>query len=123
PVLSAKFSDSPVNFDALGRSAARSGAAAVLTQAATLLFITSLRDHPQCEQIFHDSTLNDPIARARQFLETHPFVEWTVASLAKKVGMGRSNFAARFVAQIGRTPLDVLTEERMKHAATFLRRT
>ena len=122
-VLSTTIDDSPVNFAAIDRLVDGSGASALLTQAANLVFITALRDHPQCEQIFNDSTLHDPIARARQFIETHPFQNWTVGSLASKVGMGRSNFAARFVEQIGRTPLDVLTEERMKHAAHFLERT
>jgi len=121
--LTGTLAASVVNFAALEQSSDRSGSAALLTQAATLLFIAALRDHPQCEQIFEDSTLNDPVARARQFIQTHPFVDWTVASLARKVGMGRSNFAARFVGQIGRTPLAVLTEERLNHAATFLKRT
>ena len=53
----------------------------------------------------------------------HPFQKWTVEILAKKVGMGRSNFAARFTAQTGKTPIDTLTEERMKHAAEFLAKT
>jgi transcriptional regulator GlxA family with amidase domain len=34
--------------------------------------------------------------------------------------MGRSNFAARFVAEVGRTPIEVVTEERMKLAAKLL---
>jgi transcriptional regulator GlxA family with amidase domain len=46
-----------------------------------------------------------------------------VESLAAKVGMGRSNFATRFVTQIGKTPIDALTEERMKHAAGLLSHT
>jgi transcriptional regulator GlxA family with amidase domain len=109
-----------VNFDVLGQAAKKSGAAAILTRAASLLFTVAFRADPQSELIFRDSTLHDPIARARQLIETHPFTGWTVARLAKKVGMGRSNFAARFVAEVGRTPMDFVTEERMKLAATFL---
>ena len=37
--------------------------------------------------------------------------------------MGRSSFAARFVKELGRTPIKALTEERMKHAANFLKET
>lgn len=99
------------------------GGAALLTRTATLLFVNALRDHRQCKSLFEESNQRDPIARAQQFIELHPFQKWTVEILAKKVGMGRSNFAARFTAQTGKTPIDMLTEERMKHAAEFLAKT
>jgi AraC-like DNA-binding protein len=118
PIL--KIKSSVFNLKALERTAVGSGAAAILTRAATLYFTVAFRDHPQCELIFRDSTLHDPISRAVQFIQTHPFTDWTVEMLARKVGMGRSNFAARFVAEVGRTPMDFVTEERMKLAANFL---
>jgi transcriptional regulator GlxA family with amidase domain len=37
--------------------------------------------------------------------------------------MGRSNFASRFAKEIGRTPMEFMSEERMKHAALFLEKT
>lgn len=73
--------------------------------------------------MFRDSNLHNPIARAVQYLELHPFQHWTVETLARKVGMSRANFAARFVAETGKTPFDVLTAERMRLAATFIRDT
>lgn len=120
PILNLRVSDSVINFEALEQASKKSGAAAILTRAASLLFTVAFRAHPQSDLIFRDSTLHDPIARALQLIKTHPFTEWTVARLAKKVGMGRSNFAARFVAEAGRTPIDVVTEERMKLAAKLL---
>jgi AraC-like DNA-binding protein/mannose-6-phosphate isomerase-like protein (cupin superfamily) len=120
PVLSIKSVDTIVDLQALEPATRRSGAAAILTRAASLLFTLAFRAHPQSEMIFRDSTLYEPIARARQLIETHPFIDWTVELLARKVGMGRSNFAARFVAEVGRTPIDFVTEERMKLAANFL---
>jgi AraC-like DNA-binding protein/mannose-6-phosphate isomerase-like protein (cupin superfamily) len=98
------------------------GAAALLTRLATLLFVSAFRDHPRCQAQFRWD-LHDPIARSKVFIEKHPFQPWTVQSLANKVGMGRSNFAARFTAQIGKTPIDALTEERMRHAESFLHST
>jgi AraC-like DNA-binding protein len=112
-----------VNFAALADTASGSGASAVLTRLATLLFVQALRDHPQCQAIFRQFNVHDPILRARQFIEKHPFQNWTVAILAGKVGMGRSNFATRFALEIGKTPMEALTEERMKHAASFLENT
>lgn len=115
--------DSLVDLPRLLGKAVGDGGAALLTRTATLLFINALRDHRECKSLFEDSNRCDPIARAQQFIELHPFQRWTVNILAKKVGMGRSNFAARFTAQTGKTPIDMLTEERMKHAAEFLAKT
>lgn len=120
PILNLNVNESVVNFAALEAATRKSGAAAILTRAASLLFATAFRAHPQSEVIFRDSTLHEPIARARQVIETHPFTDWTVELLARKVGMGRSNFAARFVAEVGRTPMEFVTDERMKLAAQLL---
>lgn len=115
--------ESLVDLPKLLGMAAGDGGSALLTRTATLLFVNALRAHPQCKSLFEESNQFDPIARAQQFIELHPFQKWTVEVLAKKVGMGRSNFAARFTAQTGKTPIDLLTEERMKHAAEFLAKT
>lgn len=115
--------DSVIDLTKLLGAASGDGGSALLTRMATLLFINALRNHPQCKSLFDESNQLDPIARAQQFIELHPFRKWTVEILARKVGMGRSNFAARFSAQTGKTPIDVLTEERMKHAAEFLAKT
>ncbi|MGK3987263.1 AraC family transcriptional regulator [Sorangium sp. So ce136] len=45
---------------------------------------------------------------------------WTVARLAARVGMSRSAFSARFVARVGRPPLDYLTHWRMVLARRLL---
>jgi AraC-like DNA-binding protein len=122
-VLRLKASDAIVNFQALESAAKRSGAAAVLTRTALALFLLAFRDHPECEPMFLDSSKHDAIPRALQFMQTHPFVDWTVARLARKVGLGRSRFAALFVAKVRKTPMRFLAEERMKHAASFLEQT
>lgn len=109
-----------VDFPALAETARGPGSAAVLTRLANLLFVESFHKSPDCQAVFRDSSLHDPVARAMQYIATHPFADWTVESLARKVGMGRANFAARFVATLGRTPFEVLTAERMRHAAGML---
>jgi AraC-like DNA-binding protein/mannose-6-phosphate isomerase-like protein (cupin superfamily) len=122
PILRLHGAQGGMDVGALERAAQGSGGTAVLTRASMLALTVALRDHPDCKQIFNHSSSYDRIARAVQFIETHPFRNWTVESLAKKVGMGRSNLAARFVSELGKTPNAVLTEERMKHAALFLER-
>jgi AraC-like DNA-binding protein len=123
PVLRLKASDGIVNFQSLQESATRSGAAALLTHSALALFLFAFRNHPECEQIFNESSLHDPISRALQFMDTHPFADWTVARLARKVGLGRSKFAALFATKIGKTPMLFLAEKRMNHTAHLLEKT
>jgi AraC-like DNA-binding protein len=100
--------------------AAGRGAAAVLTRVAALFFAIALRNHPQCPLLFRLSASSDPIAHSLQLIASDPAANWSVATLAQKVGMSRSNFAARFKSEVGRTPMDVITERRMLHAAQML---
>jgi AraC-like DNA-binding protein len=123
PILRIKASEGIINFQSLEISATRSGAAAVLTRSALALFLYAFRNHPECEQIFNESSLHDPISRAQQFMETHPFADWTVARLASKVGLGRSKFAALFVAKVGKTPMQFLGEKQMRYTAHLLEKT
>jgi AraC-like DNA-binding protein len=123
PVLQARASGGLVDFAALVEKASGGGGTAVLTRAATLMFVDAFRDHPQCRAAFQEFSLHDPISRAQQYIETHPFIAWSVEVLARKVGMGRSNFALRFAREVGRTPMEYLSDERMRHAALFLEKT
>jgi AraC-like DNA-binding protein len=111
---------SPVRVETLQLSAAGAGAAALLTRLAALMLASTLRNHPQCLLLFNSSEWNDPIAYALHLIGTDPSADWSVQGLAQKVGMGRSSFAARFSAQVGRTPMEIITEGRMKYAAELL---
>lgn len=112
-----------VNFERLLKDCSGGGGTAILTRAATLLFVQAFRSDADCRAAFQEFNLHDPVARAQQYMQTHPFTPWTVGILARKVGMGRSNFATRFSREVGRTPMEYLADERMKHAATFLEKT
>jgi AraC-like DNA-binding protein len=111
---------SAIRAETLQISSAGSGAAALLTRLAALMLTASLRNHPQCLLLFKSSEWNDPIAHALHLIGSDPSADWSVARLARKVGMGRSSFAARFTAQAGRTPMEVITERRMQYAAELL---
>lgn len=112
-------SDLGLDLAKLADPAESAGSLALLDRAAAFLFVEGLRSDPYCRAQFRWN-LQDPVARAMVLIEKHPFSAWSVQSLADRVGMGRSNFAARFTSQIGRTPIDALTEERMKYARQFL---
>jgi AraC-like DNA-binding protein len=100
--------------------AAGTGASALLTRLAALMLTIALRNHPQCPLLFRLSASSDPIAHSLQLIAADPAADWSVGSLAHKVGMSRSNFAARFTAEVGRTPMEVITERRMHFAAQLL---
>jgi len=104
----------------LEQSTMGTGAAALLTKIASLLLTLGLRQHAQRMEIFPLFAVNDPIDRALQLIDMHAEVAWTVAGLAQKVGMGRSNFAARFLEVTGRTPIEALADRRMQCAADLL---
>lgn len=103
----------------IARQVMEPGGSALLNSLAKLLFIDAFRNHPLCRAQI-ELNLDDPIARAKVIIERYPFEPWKVASLADRVGMGRSNFARRFAAQIGHAPIEFLAAERMRRAAALL---
>jgi AraC-like DNA-binding protein len=60
------------------------------------------------------------LAAAIQAIHLQPDRAWTVAGLAREVGMSRSRFAATFTANVGITPLAYVTKVRMTRAAQLL---
>ena len=102
--LSMRALDLGIDLQLLAEAAQGTGAGAMLNRAAELLLVEALRsDHYFQAQLRWN--LQDPIARAKILIEKHPFARWSVKTLANRVGMGRSNFAARFVAETGKTPI------------------
>jgi transcriptional regulator GlxA family with amidase domain len=64
-----------------------------------------------------DPEIGIALVRMHERLD-HP---WTVAGLAKEVGVCRSNFAARFLLAVGKPPLKYLRDLRMQRASILLR--
>lgn len=63
----------------------------------------------------------DPqIARAFAQMAARPSAHHTVESLCHAVGLSRSAFMARFTAVLGQSPMTVLRQLRMRHAAVLL---
>ncbi|WP_392675688.1 AraC family transcriptional regulator [Streptomyces sp. LN785] len=68
------------------------------------------------------TALTDPqVGAALALMHDMPAHGWTVAELAAKVGMSRSQFASRFVKGVGVPPLEYLLGWRMRSAARELR--
>lgn len=103
------------------------GSAIVLQRLADVLFVQALRSlaaaRPSCPERGL-STLADPhIAQALDLLHARLEASWTVASLAARVGLSRSGFAARFTELVGEPPLQHLARWRIARAAEHLRGT
>lgn len=65
--------------------------------------------------------LADPeIGAALRLIHERPAAPWTVASLAKEVGMSRTTFAVRFANIMTSTPMDYLTSWRMQEAVSLM---
>lgn len=97
------------------------GSAALLTKVAALMIVAELRADPDCRKMFSPES-HDPIGQALRLIAGNPSANWSVERLARSVGMGRSNFAAHFSAQVGRAPMEVVAEQRMEQAAQLLRK-
>jgi AraC-like DNA-binding protein len=70
------------------------------------------------------AAIRDPqIGQALVLLHTHPGESWTVTSLARRVAVSRSLFAAKFAQLVGEPPLRYLKRLRLTAAALRLRST
>ena len=68
------------------------------------------------------SLFGDPqIARAFAGMTSRPGAPHSVQTLSQNAGLSRSVFMARFTAVFGRSPMVVLRQLRMRHAATLLK--
>lgn len=97
------------------------GAAVLLSRLVSLMLTAELRANPALRDMFMRQQQN-PIGQALRLISGNPSASWTVERLARSVGMGRSNFAAHFTAQVGRAPMEAVAEARMDQAAQLLRK-
>jgi AraC-like DNA-binding protein/mannose-6-phosphate isomerase-like protein (cupin superfamily) len=103
----------------------RPGSQAILEHLAQIVVIQAVRSYlsmlPNSDQERLAAFLDPAIGPAVAWLHRQPEQAWTVASLAEKVGMSRSAFAARFSAMVAMPPLRYLSECRLQKACDLLR--
>jgi AraC-like DNA-binding protein len=106
-------------------NAAQPGAETVITRLSEILFIQAVRDYLRAGaggQIGWLGALRDPeIGRALVLIQHAPEHPWSVESLAGRVGLSRSAFAARFTGLVGEPPMQYLTRVRLTRGALLLR--
>ena len=101
------------------------GQEVVLDRLLDLLVIAVLRDwfaRPEAEAPAWWAAQADPVVgRALRMLQNAPAHPWTVAELARAVGLSRAALARRFSELVGEPPMTFLTGWRLALAADLLR--
>ncbi|HEV7723326.1 MAG TPA: AraC family transcriptional regulator [Iamia sp.] len=101
------------------------GQEAVLDRLLDLLLVTTVRTWfagPEADTPAWYRANDDPVVgHALRLLHQEPAAPWTVASLARQVGVSRATLARRFAEEVGETPMAYLTEWRLALAADLLR--
>ena len=103
------------------------GSSIVIAKLSELLFIETLRRYIRTlppDQIGWLAGARDPvIGQALALLHKNPADQWTVASLARRVGSSRTRLAHRFAHFLNESPMAYLTKWRLKLGAEFLQST
>ena len=106
----------------LGRDT--SGQAAILDRLADLLLVSSMRTwlarpgHEVPRWLAEQS--DQPVQQSIRLMHNNLSRPWTVAGLAREVGLSRAAFSRRFSAAIGESPMRHLTARRLSVAADLL---
>jgi len=101
------------------------GSGVIVTRLTEVVFVQAVRVWIAQQPAGHGGwlgALRDPqIGAALALIHRKPEHDWSVAALAREVGMSRSPFAARFRALVHAAPLAYLNRWRMHLAASLLR--
>jgi AraC-like DNA-binding protein len=102
------------------------GSNEVVTRLADILFIQAVRAYFEenwdaANSGWLAAVRDRQIGQALAILHSHPHRPWTVTSLARRLAMSRSNFAARFRELVGEPPQHYFKRLRIHAAAAQLR--
>jgi AraC-like DNA-binding protein len=117
--------ESSIQFSVQEADASRAGGEAVLAKLSELLFVETLRRYvaalPQ-EQTGWLAGARDPeVGKTLALMHRHPSQPWTIADLAREVGLSRSVLAERFRHYLGEPPMSYLTRWRLQLGAQMLK--
>jgi AraC-like DNA-binding protein len=104
------------------RPGANAVVAALIDALLPLIVRAWTESHTECAVGDWPEALADPgVSGALERIHAQPERTWTVAELAREVGLSRAAFARRFSRAVGEPPLAYLARWRMKIAARLLR--
>ena len=100
------------------------GAKAIFEKIADVFLTQALRSYlvgaDETGLLALEPLLDPPIARAVELIQGEPAREWTVADLAREVGMSRTLFTRRFRDVLGQPPMRYVAKARLGGAAGYL---
>jgi len=103
----------------------RPGGETIITRLADIVVIQAIRSWIDSEQDADQGWLaalrDKHIGRALAAIHRQPAKNWSVATLAREVGMSRSGFSARFTHLVGESVMQYVTQWRMQLARAELR--
>lgn len=106
--------------------ARRPGSAVMLPRLAELMYVEVLRQYmrllPRGETGWLAAARDVQVGHALRLLHERPEHKWTVAELARTVGLSRSALGQRFQALVGHPPIHYLAAWRMNLAQQLLRK-
>ncbi len=112
-----------VRFIAREADDARPGSEAIITRLADIIVVQAIRawlDSAGNEKSWLSALRDRYVGRALAEIHRAPDRNWSVAALAREVGLSRSAFSARFTDLVGQPVMQYLTEWRMELARTRL---
>ncbi|MGH9317548.1 MAG: AraC family transcriptional regulator [Thermoanaerobaculia bacterium] len=114
-----------LQFVASEMASGQPGALTVVSRLADILFVQAVRAHlaqsGEGAKGWLRALVDPQIGEALGLIHEKPEEPWTVESLASRVAMSRSAFAARFAHLVEEPPLTYLTRWRMQRATRLLR--
>jgi len=113
-----------IQFSVGAASVKKKGSDVVLSKLSEVLFIETLRrfiqDLPDEQKGWFAGARDPVIGEALALLHKNPAHPWTVAGLARQVGVSRTRFAERFHHFLDEPPMTYLARWRLKLAAEIL---
>ncbi len=121
---SGQWLENSILFSVAKSAEKQAGSEAVLAKLAETLFIETLRRYtavlPTTQSGWLAGMRDAEVGKALLFLHQDPAHDWTIGSLATKVGVSRAVLAARFRDYLGEPPIAYLTRLRLQLGARLL---
>jgi AraC-like DNA-binding protein len=124
---SGRWLEHSIRFSVEEVNGSNAGSVLVLAKLSEVLFVETLRRYINAlppDQIGWLAGARDPIiGHALALLHKEPADPWTIAMLAKRVGLSRTRLAERFRHFLGESPIAYLAQWRLKLGAEILQST
>jgi len=124
---SSRWLENSIRFSVSELSGSDAGSGLVAAKLSELLFVETLRRYINTlplDQTGWLAGVRDPqVGHALALLHQEPAYPWTIANLARRVGLSRTRLADRFRHFLGEPPIAYLTRWRLKIGAEILQST